>query len=451
MLRPRNVRQMDLWARRRAARVSFAALCMLLAACSNAPTPVPTRLVSPPAVVVITPTAVAATSPSTSASAPSTNPSVLPSAAPFSATPLSSAAATPTGPLVTPPARPAPPSGFATPVPPATPVTATATPRTPTPTPDPNAPRALKVSADGCCPQPQWLPSGEAISFYGTATGRNGTATGLWSIPRIGGMAQLISGRYGVLSPDGDMIAYPQGTTTNIARLNDTIRVSWNTNGRVYISPKTGLAAWFTPAGDVKAASVSLDPPVRVVVGNIAAITSTTLPPSFSAERMQWFPDGQRLLISGRAGNGENPGLWVLDTRNGQATRIVMGRGLELPLISPDGKTIAYTATLHDDRSANGVWLVGADGSNPRRAPVNGGYRWSPDSTALYYVPLVYDRATDELWRYELADGSRSPVVSTSHVMFQIAQDEWELAPTGDAIVYRSAIDGALWIISWPK
>ncbi|MFN8512169.1 MAG: hypothetical protein U0232_22400 [Thermomicrobiales bacterium] len=119
--------------------------------------------------------------------------------------------------------------------------------------------------------------------------------------------------------------------------------------------------------------------------------------------------------------------------------------------ISPDGRQIAYTATLQEDPDNNGLWLIDASGGNRRKLPFTGGYRWSPDNAALYYVPLTPNQPTDELWRYLLADGSRAPVVSASQIPFQIAQDQWELALTGDAITYRSATDGAIWVITWVK
>ncbi len=37
--------------------------------------------------------------------------------------------------------------------------------------------------------------------------------------------------------------------------------------------------------------------------------------------------------------------------------------------------------------------------------------------------------------------------MSAARVRFAIAQDEWELAPDGAAIVYRSAADGAIWVL----
>ncbi len=415
-------------------RVLAAAFCIALVACSTGAVPVPTRLVMPPTLVVITPTIIAGG-----------NPTLAP--------PTFAESGAPGGPTVAPPARTDPGLGSRAPTQPPILVTATPgptgtpTPVPPTPTPDPRAPRARKLTADGCCPEPRWLPDGASIAYYGA--GGTAGATGTWAIPRGGGAARLLTSRYGILSPDGQFIAYPEGPIAHIARLDGTVLASWETNGRVYIAPQGGRVAWFDPAGDVAAASISLDPPVRVAVGTIATGAAAALPPAFSAERLQWFPDGQRILISGRQGDGNNPGLWVLDTTTGEATRIASGRGLENALISPDGRQIAYTATLQDDRAADGLWLIDANGGNPRKLPFTGGFRWSPDSAALYYVPLTPNLPSDQLWRYLLADGSTTAIVTAAQVPFQIMQDQWELAPTSDAILYRSTADGAIWVISW--
>ncbi len=178
----------------------------------------PTRLVAPPTLVVITPTVIAGGYPTP---AP---PNLAPSAAP-------------TGPTVAMPGRSDPGFGAAAPTLPPIRVTATpapaatATPVPPTPTPDPNAPRALKLTGDGCCPEPRWLASGDGIAYYGEGPG--GAGNGTWFVPRGGGTTRLISPHYGIFSADGLTLAYPEGKIAHIARYDGTVLASWETNGRV--------------------------------------------------------------------------------------------------------------------------------------------------------------------------------------------------------------------------
>ena len=205
------------------------------------------------------------------------------------------------------------------------------------------------------------------------------------------------------------------------------------------------------PATDIPIVSVSLDAPFRVAIARPDGGGVVTLPPVFIAETIQWFPDGRRILVNGRDSRAEHPGLWVLDTNTGAATQIFTGSWLENVAISPDGMRIAYTATLQTDKSLAGIWLIGADGSERKKLALTGGYRWTPDSRALIYLPLPTNGTTDEIWRYTIADGARTPLVTAAQLSFAVAQDEWELAPDGTAIAYRSATDGAIWTLRFAR
>lgn len=410
-------------------------LALVLTACvpgSAAPTP---RLVTPPPSVV-TPVVIITASPT-----PLGRTAVAPTAAPTAVGTAPGGSPAPSVPAPTP--RPA--SGTTTPPAPTSPPaaqTATSASR-----PSTGIPRAIKLTRDGCCPVPQWLGDSSGIIFFGSfQSGDPRRAT--WRVPREGGTPQLLSAQYGTFSPDTSLIAYPDGEVTRLARLDGTV-VGTVANGgeRVYLAATNDRAAWLVAAPGVVIVSPSLDPPFQVAIARLDRGESVILPPVFVGETLQWFPDGRRILVNGRDSRAEHPGLWVVDTISGAATLIVESPWLEAPLVSPDGKRIAYTATLQRDPAANGVWVVNADGSGRQRLPIAGGYRWAPDSQALLYVPAPTDRPNDELWRYILADGARTPLVSIEQVPFTIAQNEWEVAPDGTAIVYRSAIDGAIWVL----
>ena len=90
---------------------------------------------------------------------------------------------------------------------------------------------------------------------------------------------------------------------------------------------------------------------------------------------------------------------------------------------------------------------AGGSSAGENRAIMTGGYRWAPDSQSLVYIPAPSSLPTDELWYYRLGDNSRTPLVTAQQVSFFVAGNDWELAPQGDAIVYRSAIDGAIYTL----
>lgn len=295
---------------------------------------------------------------------------------------------------------------------------------------------------------PLWLADSSGIFFYGEA-GPGDPRRGVWAVSRTGGAPRPFSARYGAFAPDRRLVAYREGTLTRIALLDGTVIGTLANEGQpVWIAPANDRLAWLAPAPDVARAYPALEPPYRVAVARPDGSEARVLPPVIRTEQLLWFPDGKRLLFSGRDAAGEQPGLLVLDTDSGAVTRLADGLGLESPLIAPDGQAIVYTATLQSDPAANGIWLIGADGSKRRRLAFSGGYRWAPDSQSLLYVPAPSDLPTDELWRYRLAGDSRFPVVGSAQTRFTIAEDDWEVAPDGTAIVYHSADDGAIWLLA---
>lgn len=313
--------------------------------------------------------------------------------------------------------------------------------------PNTTAIKATKLTRDSCCPQPQWLADSSGVIFYGNALGDD-PRRGTWAVPRDGGAPQFVSDYFGTFSPDRTLIAAPDGDITRLVRPNGaTVGGIANGGQRVYLPTTNDRVAWMVPATGVSSVSVSLDSPFQVAIARPDGGDVTILAPIFIAETIQWFPDGRRILVNGRDSRAEHPGLWVLDTTTGNATLIFESPWLENVLISPDGSRIAYTATLQPQKDRNGVWLIAADGSGRQRLTLTGGYRWAPDGRALLYLPTPTSRPNDELWRYNLVDGARTALVTSEQLPFAVAQDEWELAPDGKAIAYRSASDGAIWTL----
>jgi dipeptidyl aminopeptidase/acylaminoacyl peptidase len=407
-------------------------LALALTACvpgQAAPTPI---LVTPPPSAV-TPVII------TASPTPLGRTAVAPTAAPTAVGTAPGGIPSTTGPSTAPTPRPG--TTPAPPAPSAAPPPATAS------TPNTGIPRAVKLTRDGCCPLPLWLADSSGVIFYGNPQAGD-ARLGTWRIPRDGGAPQLLSQFYGTFSPDRSVIAYPDGEVTRLARPDGTVLGTVANGGeRVYLAATNDRAAWLVPAANVPIVSVSLDPPIQVAIARLDRGEAIVSPPIFISETLQWFPDGRHILVNGRDSRAEHPGLWVLDTVTGAATLILESPWLEAPLISPDGKRIVYTATLQRDQAANGVWIINADGSGRQRLALAGGYRWAPDSQALLYVPAPTNRPGDELWRYNLADGARTTLVSVEQLPFAIAQNDWEVAPDGTAITYRSATDGAIWVL----
>jgi len=144
-------------------------------------------------------------------------------------------------------------------------------------------------------------------------------------------------------------------------------------------------------------------------------------------------PDGTHLALvnGGRRDSTENKRLAVLDTTSGYAGKEVTGPDVAVssPDWSPDGKTIAYVQQPASpdyivSPRLRRIWLVDADGSNPRRLTKNifpeERPQWSPDGRHIVYVrpgpgpeppSPEFSGGLASIWLYELSTASERVLV----------------------------------------
>jgi len=135
---------------------------------------------------------------------------------------------------------------------------------------------------------------------------------------------------------------------------------------------------------------------------------------------IHWFPDSTRFLAVSHPFSGWNRVItWEASLMGGELHKF--RDDVEAWDISPDGSTIAMTkADEHEFRRMRELWVMGLDGSNPRKLLDAGdlgsleSVRWSPDGTKLLY--LKHDEPTRR--SIEIQD-VRS---SASHVVFSDPQ-----------------------------
>ena len=112
--------------------------------------------------------------------------------------------------------------------------------------------------------------------------------------------------------------------------------------------------------------------------------------------------------------------MYRLPVTGGRAQSLTQDSGIALnyhPRISPDGRTIVFVS----DRAGNdNLWLMDADGSNPRPLLLDSRSRmvepvWLPDGTGVLFTRLhvtsygIY-RSEDRLWKVTL-DGQAEPLL----------------------------------------
>ncbi|MGH9446736.1 MAG: hypothetical protein ACRD3O_13535, partial [Terriglobia bacterium] len=121
-------------------------------------------------------------------------------------------------------------------------------------------------------------------------------------------------------------------------------------------------------------------------------------PPGLSVDRIAWFADGTRLLVSGSTSNQFN-GVWIIPVSEGTPKLLITGGKDAVP--SPDGKRIAFT-----NLDGSAIWVTDVHGDNAREIRDGGSASsfsaliWSPDSKRIAYQQQDYapqmDRQVDQ-------------------------------------------------------
>ncbi len=140
-----------------------------------------------------------------------------------------------------------------------------------------------------------------------------------------------------------------------------------------------------------------------------------------------WTPDGRTIVFDGlRDPDAEftyrESHLYAVDLASGEIRQLTAQRGLwTRPVVSPDGKTIAFTghAWTNQTYKADELFVIGLDGGGMRqisgdldRDPVN--LRWAPDGSGVYFAAL--DRGTSNVYFAPLRGGRRQ-VTEGTHML----------------------------------
>ena len=138
--------------------------------------------------------------------------------------------------------------------------------------------------------------------------------------------------------------------------------------------------------------------------------------------------------------------IYVMPFGGGQARNISAGFHWDMqPRFSPDGNQIAFTS---DRNGADNIWVMHADGSDPRQITeetfeLTNNPSWSPDGqyiAARKHFTTQRSLGAGEIWLYHVAGGKGVATVERPNKKFQKELGEPMFTPDGEGLYYTQNV-----------
>lgn len=330
----------------------------------------------------------------------------------------------------------------------ATPDPPTATPNPPTATPTP-APVLRRLTEPGCCSQPFWSPDSQQVWYIDRPDER---PAGIWGVSVTGDQAPVqVLARPAFFSPDGVFIYYLENRQTVIERRSD---------GQRWTPPTQGRPVLFSPDGQSILWQVSLATqglfdrqPTEVWIGGLDGSNARPVLTVYGGGVSDWFPDGRRLLVTGKRDRNESDrAVFIYDLESGAVTELMRAQRPRNAALSPDGSWVVVMNTFSDDPAQDGIWLIRANGGARRKLPPElfGAFTWR-DGTHLLVIPMALEGSSHAVWEVEASTGASRRLTDPAVTPISIADGDWRLSPNGKWLAFVAAEDWAIWVISLPE
>jgi hypothetical protein len=305
-----------------------------------------------------------------------------------------------------------------------------------------------QVTGGDCCTRPYWREDGAEVRFIDQPAPE--APLGIWGVDTTqdNPSPELVTSRLAVYSPDGTLIAYPDGPrgVVIIERLADGQQWEVETQERrITFTPDSQSILWTTYDEDAPRDR-------REETIWLANVDGSNIRIVFSGRRtdpVAWLSNDELLMTRRLAGTSDRT-LFTLFVDNGRQTELMTGPRMRGLALSPDKRYLVYYVTFEQNSAKNGVWL--ADLQNPRqlarKLPFFGTYRWR-DHQRLIYVPFERGDSGHNFFEYDLSSGQTRPLFP-SGTNLMIANNDWRVSADGGKIALVAAqgteLDG-IWVL----
>ncbi|HXF31127.1 MAG TPA: hypothetical protein VN522_06370 [Solirubrobacterales bacterium] len=232
----------------------------------------------------------------------------------------------------------------------------------------------------------------------------------------------MFAGELGAWSPDSGQFAVPGTKKISLIGVDGKVRRNLRGPGIGYFGfPCECSVAWTADGSRIQFVSQEEELGETSVIGSVAADGSGEEDRELGVPigSAGWAPSGWPLVyvpnartwdaVTGKA-LGPNPDLWRLEGLQAKPEKILASPGTEWdPRFSPDGARIAFQL---ERRGSTSLWVVNADGSDPRRltGPLLGSSEdsWSPDGRQIALTTFSRQKGDRRCHLYVLsANGGR--------------------------------------------
>ncbi len=306
-------------------------------------------------------------------------------------------------------------------------------------------PSILSLTEEGCCAGSAWSIDSEWILYFDKPSPDD--PVGLYGIPFLGGDVTLFNPRVGSYAQDWSLVAYNEAGVTYVERWADGSRWPIPSEGReVHISPNGEHVLW-------EIGSRAITSPDRrqrkTWISNYDGGEPRELLTLHGGSFIGWIGDDS-ILVSGRLAPPDPAGLWKISISDGGAQRLFDTVKPRSVLLSPNGKWLAVTIAFENVPGRNGIWAVRTDGRLSVKLPVYGSYRWRTDGHLLV-IPLDMDEPDPYVLQFDLEEDRVWRITDPLKTSLPIANNDWQVSPDGQKMVFLSAIDGNLQVLYLPS